>query len=326
MTEQREQGRGLGRRGFIAGAAAAVAMAAVAGRSGIAFGVTAAAATYQLASSRLSAGFAADGSLQNLTIANDLFPTQYMVNPTVAPTLGQDATPHNRQWFGNLLFSYAFGSGAISASGVGGTPWKTATTAESGDVAKVTSTSTSVTTTYSGSAAAGGVRDFTVVSGWAFETDGSLTWTQTVTNPSQSPLVLGDWGMAVPGNEMWNEGDEIYETRVMQHSFVGGHPSYVTLQRPSGMGSMIVLTPDTATGSKFEYQDHWRTEEVGTTDWATFNNHYNKGLNVYYAHSMAIQRTGRGYLPSSALTIAPEPARHTNSTSPRHRMTSPSAM
>lgn len=265
-----------------------------------------AATTYptSLTTSRFAGGFAADGTLRSLKVVGDAFPTEYLLNADSAPTLAAEKAAKHRQWLGSAVFSYAFGTGTVSASGVGGTAWTTATTAESGDVAAVTSTSSSVTVTIKGSKNSGGIRDFTFGQTFEAQSDGSITWSQTVTNTSSSPLVIGDWGIPVPDNEMWNEGDEIYETRVVMHSSVARHNSYVTMQRPSGQGGMVVIATDPSSGAGFEYQDHWRTEEVGTTDWATDNAHYGKGLNVYYVHSSAIQRTGRGYVPSTSTTIA----------------------
>ncbi|WP_230674283.1 DUF5695 domain-containing protein [Rathayibacter sp. Leaf248] len=258
---------------------------------------------YTLSSSQVNVGFAADGSLQSLKIPGDLYDTQYVANPDVAPKLAADPAAKNRQWLGNALFSYATGTGTPTASGVGTTPWKTAWTTESADARTVTATANSVTVKYQNSANANGVKGFTFTQTYSLDTDGSLLWKQTVTNTSGQRLVIGDWGIPIPDNELWNEGDEIYETRVLAHSYIGKNSSYVSIGRPSGQGPDLLLSSDSATGSGFEYLDRWRAEQYGDGPWV--GSHANpKGLNVYYPHSMAIQKTGGGYLPSTALSLA----------------------
>ncbi len=178
---------------------------------------------------------------------------------------------------------------------------------QSADGRTVSATTNSVTVTYQNSANAQGIKGFTVTETYSLAADGSLVWKQDVKNTSTTRLVIGDWGIPIPGNELWKGGDSIYETRVLTHSYVGKNGSYVTLERPSGQGPFIAMTADTATGSGFEYQDRWRTEEVGSTSWAwnAANESSNiKGLNVYYPHSMAIQKTNRGYLGSTSVAIA----------------------
>lgn len=256
---------------------------------------------YTLSSSQLNVGFGADGSIQSLKVAGDLYDTEYVMNPDVAPDQGNEPNAKYKQWLGNLMFSYGLGEGTISKTGVGSTAWKSGWTASSPASRTVTKSGSTVTVTHTG------IPDFTVTETYALAADGSLTWTQKVTNTSGQRLVIGDWGVPVPGNELWKGGDAIYETRVLTHSYVGTNGSYVTLGRPSGQGPSVMISSDTVTGSGLEYQDRWRTEEVGNTAWAWNANNEGsniKGLNVYYVHSMAAQKTNRGYLTSTALPIA----------------------
>ena len=74
--------------------------------------------------------------------------------------------------------------------------------------------------------------------------------------------------MPLAFNEIWPGGEEIYETRVVDHSYVSNESSYIYITRPSGQGQFLVMTPDTSTGAGFEYKDHWRVEERGETNWA----------------------------------------------------------
>jgi hypothetical protein len=241
-----------------------------------------------------------------LKIPGDLYDTQYVMNPDVAPDQGKEPDAKYKQWLGNVLFSYATGPGAPTVGGVGSTPWRTAWTTQSSDGRTVSATANSVTVKYQNSANDQGISGFTFTENYSFDADGSLVWKQTVTNTSGQRLVIGDWGIPVPDNELWKGGDEIYETRTIAHSYIGKNSSSVAIGRPSGQGPSLLLSSDSATGSGFEYQDRWRTEEVGDTSWAWNSSDEGsniKGLNVYYPNSMAIQRTDRGYLGSTASSL-----------------------
>ncbi|WP_159029236.1 DUF5695 domain-containing protein [Streptomyces viridochromogenes] len=264
---------------------------------------------YTLSSRQLHVGFASDGSIQSLKVAGDTFDTEYVMNPDVAPDQGKEPNPKYRQWLGNVMFSYATGAGTVSKQGVGSNPWKSAWTTSSADSRTVAQSADgkTITVTYKPSTDSNAIKKFTFTETYSLAADGSLTWKQKVTNTSGQRLVIGDWGVPLPDNELWKGGDEIYETRVLSHSYVGKNSSYVTIGRPSGQGPSLLFTPDTTTGSGFEYQDRWRTEEVGDTPWAWNQNNEGsnvKGLNVYYVHSKAIQKTNRGYLPSTSLSLA----------------------
>ncbi|ODA90277.1 hypothetical protein ATY41_10645 [Leifsonia xyli subsp. xyli] len=228
------------------------------------------------------------------------------MNPDVAPDQGNEPDAKYKQWLGNVLFSYATGPGDTTVRGVGSTPWRTAWTTQSSDGRTVSATADSVTITYQNSAKDQGISGFAFTENYSFDTDGSLVWKQTVTNTSGRRLVIGDWGIPVPNNELWKGGDEIYETRTIAHSYIGKNSSSIAIGRPSGQGPSILLSSDSATGSGFEYQDRWRTQEVGDTSWAWNSSDEGsnlKGLNVYYPKSMAIQKTNRGYLESTALNL-----------------------
>lgn len=260
-----------------------------------------------ISSTKLAAGFASDGSIQSLKIPGDTYDTQYVMNPDTAPEQAAETNAKYKQWLGNVMFSYATGNGTISKTGVGTTPWKKAWTTESADGRTVSVNGNTVTVTYKNSTDAEGVKGFTFTQTYTVAADGSITWKQNVENTSGQRLVLGDWGLPIPANELWKGGDSIYETRVLTHSYVGKNGSYLTLQRPSGQGPGIMITADTGTGSGFEYQDRWRTQEVGDTSWAWNSDNESsniKGLNVYYPNSTAIQSTNRGYLGSTATTLA----------------------
>jgi hypothetical protein len=302
--------RPRGRRGRALGilaAALAGSLLAGLGRPALA-GTSADEAGHRLRSARFDLRFGDDGSVQSLKITNDLFPTEYLMNPTTAPEQAAEKEPELRQWFGNVMFSYALGTGKVTTDGVDGRPWQRAWTTASADARTVATSPNDVEVTYAGSKARDGIKDFRLDEQFSFDTDGSLVWRQTVTNTSGRPLTIGDWGVPVPGNELWKDGDKIYETRVLTRSSITGDGSYLQLGRPSGLGPSVLMLPDPGTDARWEYQDRWRTEEVGDTSWAWNQGAESsniKGLNVYYVHSAAISRTNRGYLSSTSLALDP---------------------
>src|SRR6185312_14717005 len=121
---------------------------------------------------------------------------------------------------------------------------------------------TTATVTYQNSANANGVKNFKLVETYSLVND-YIYWQIQLTNTSAQSIEFGDVGLPLPFNEYWSGGnnEEIYETRVVTHSFVGNNGSYITIGRPSGIGASLLMVPDASTGAGFEYQDRWRIEE-----------------------------------------------------------------
>lgn len=230
------------------------------------------------------------GEISSLKIKGDLYPTEYVMNKTVAPE--QNTADH--QWMGELMFTYRLGDNG---------QWKEVSTNQSGDVRHIARDGNVTTVTYAGSQNAGGIKDFTLVETYTLEVDGTLNWTINLTNTSGQKLEIGDYGVPLPFNEQWQYGDAIYETRVVSHSFVGNNSSYMTASRPSGLGSYLLMTPDAQTKAGFEYQDRWRQEERPNSKWTGESGKWIEGLNVYYIHSNVIKKTNRGYLPNTSLIL-----------------------
>ena len=135
-----------------------------------------------------------------------------------------------------------------------------------------------------------------------------LSWQITVTNTSTQTMEMGDFGLPLPFNEYWNQAnDVIYETRTIYHSFTGNNDSYITVERPSGVGPFVLMTPDQSTGAGFEYMDNWVSKEHSGSAWAANGGtpKWTNGLDVFYIHSNVIKSTNRGYLPNTSLTLAP---------------------
>lgn len=253
----------------------------------------AAASAQTLSNSSFKVTVGSNGELASLQLTGDAFPTNYVMNASNAR--GQNTADH--EWAGELMFTYRLGSGA----------WTPALTNQSGDVRAISQGTSSISVTYQGSANAKGIQNFKLVETYALVND-YLSWQITVTNTSSQMLEIGDFGLPLPFNEYWfAQNDVIYETRTVYHSFVGQSSSYITVQRPSGVGPFLLMTPDAATGAGFEYMDNWVSKEHPGSAWAAGGGTpaWPNGLDVFYVHSNVVKSTNRGYLPNTSLTLAP---------------------
>lgn len=231
------------------------------------------------------------GEISSLQLTGDTYPTNYVMNAINAPKQGQSTTEH--YWLGELMFTYRLGNGS----------WAKAFTNYSNDARTKSQSGNTVTVTYQNSANSQGIRNFRVDETYSL-VDDCLLWSIKVTNTSNQTIEFGDFGLPMPFNEYWSQGDYIYETRVVDHSFVGKNNSYIYVTRPSGIGPFLLMVPNTTTGAGLEYQDHWRIEEHPGSLWAQDQGDWANGLNVFYIHSNVIKSTNRGYLPNSSLTLA----------------------
>jgi len=245
-----------------------------------------------LSNSTFNVKVGTNGELSSLQLTGDAFPTNYVMNATNAP--GQNTADH--EWLGELMFTYRLGTGA----------WTTALTNQSAAARTITSTATSVTVTYQNSASATGIKNFKLVETYSLVND-YLYWQIAITNTGTQAMEFGDIGLPLPFNEYWFQAnDVIYETRTVYHSFTGNNSSYITVQRPSGVGPFVLLTPDPATGAGFEYMDNWVKSEHAGSAWAAGGGtpSWPSGLDVFYIHSNVIKSTNRGYLPNTSLMLA----------------------
>ena len=245
-----------------------------------------------LSNSYFKAQIGSNGEISSLQLTGDAFPTNYVLNATNA--VGQNSADH--EWVGELMFTYRLNGGG----------WTTALTNQSADVRAITTGTNSVTVTYQNSGNAQGVKNFKLVETYALVND-YLSWQITVTNTSSQTMEMGDFGLPLPFNEYWNQAnDVIYETRTIYHSFVGNNDSYLTVQRPSGVGPFVLMVPDQSTGAGFEYMDNWVAKEHSGSAWAAGGGtpKWTNGLDVFYIHSNVIKSTNRGYLPNTSLTLA----------------------
>lgn len=233
------------------------------------------------------------GEIASFKLTGDTFPTEYVMN--AANTKKQNTPDH--QWVGELMFTYRLDGGA----------WTKAWTNKSDDGRTISKSGDEITVTYENAANPEGVRNFKVVEKYAL-IDDYVKWSIEVVNTSGKTLEIGDLGMPLPFNEYWTGGDEIYETRVLNHSYVSNNGSYMTIGRASGVGPSLLLLPDDATGAGWEYQDRWRLQDHPGSTWSndeSINGGWPEGLNVYYIHSNVIKSTNSGYLPNTSLILQP---------------------
>ena len=58
--------------------------------------------------------------------------------------------------------------------------------------------------------------------------DDQLRWSATVENTGETAIVVGDWAIPIQFNEnLSGTAEEIYQRRVVDHSFVGMDSSYL---------------------------------------------------------------------------------------------------
>lgn len=233
------------------------------------------------------------GQITSLKLVGDKYPTNYVMNAVNSP--GQNTSGH--QWMGELLFQTKVGQAEN---------WTASMTNSSDSTRKVVLDGEKVIVTYENATEAKGIRDFKLVETYSF-VDDKLRWEINIQNTKSEKLTVGDLGVPLAFNEIWPGGEEIYETRTLDHSFVGKNSSYIYATRPSGLGKFLLLTPDTTTDAGFEYQDHWRREERSPEEaaWCQDQAGWANGLNVFYIHSDVINATNRGYLENTSLELAP---------------------
>lgn len=240
------------------------------------------------------------GEINSLKLAGDEFDTNYVLNGTNAPTQGSSS---EHQWMGELMFQ------TKKAGDSNWTESMTSASAKDSTARKITKNGNKITVTYENENIDKGIKDFKLEETYEL-VDNHLKWSMKVTNPDATKaLTFGDFGLPMTFNEYFTpqyDGELLYETRTIDHSFVGQDSSYIYATRPSGQGRFLLFEPDVSTGAKLEYQDHWRTNNGHPNSvWAQDQGGWANGLNVFYIHSNVIKSTGSSYLPNTELTLAP---------------------
>lgn len=100
------------------------------------------------------------------------------------------------------------------------------------------------------------MKGFDVKSTYDMDTeDGSLLWTITLKNKSDSYLEFGDVGLPMPWNNKYTTQNSVYSERVTAHTFAGADSGYAYAIRCSGEGNYILFTPVATSGARIEYVD-----------------------------------------------------------------------
>ncbi len=105
--------------------------------------------------------------------------------------------------------------------------------------------------------------DLEFIQGFRLEGD-ALVWTIQLGNLSDENIEVGDIALATPFNseERWDPAIS-HNLRVVSHSFISGHASFLFWMRPNNVGPFLVMTPISGQGglgagfkpAKLEYWD-----------------------------------------------------------------------
>ena len=131
--------------------------------------------------------------------------------------------------------------------------------------------------------------DLRVDEAFALEGD-ALTWTIDLQNPGPRAVEVGDLALPLDFSERAGARGDIYTKKLLRHSFVSGHGSWVYWQRSNAVGPYLLMTPEGQ--AKFEYYDS------------------SAGAFTPYVHAAAAvaaarARGGTWRLPISRLHVAP---------------------
>jgi glucan-binding repeat-containing protein len=237
------------------------------------------------------------GQISTLKLVGDEFDTNYVMNESNTPS--QNTSGH--EWLGELM---------LATRSDDSSDYRDERTANSADIRRiyVDQDKKKITVVYDPSldesVSSKEISDLLIVETYTL-TEDKLKWEISLKNVTGGDITVGDLGLPLPFNEFWTRGDQIYETRSVDHSFVGQNGSYIYVTRPSGQGRFLLMTPDQSTDAGFEYQDHWRTNERESYEqaWCQDQSGWQNGLNVFYIHSDNIKKTNRGYLPNTSLKL-----------------------
>ncbi|MEZ4729608.1 MAG: DUF5695 domain-containing protein [Caldilineaceae bacterium] len=122
-----------------------------------------------------------------------------------------------------------------------------------------------------------------------------LQWRIHLRNRTAKPLEIGD--LALPllfHTDYARDAATTYQQRVIRHSYLAGHGSFIVVMRPNGVGPFLVMTPVGET--KFEYF----RRQPGAASW--------EGAFTAYIHSLATggeETRGNWRQPHTSVTLSP---------------------
>lgn len=196
----------------------------------------------------------------------------------------------------DYLLGYGIGSVEIKYRLMDG-EWIDAKTIDSDDTRQITvAENGDVTVVYEGdSDERRGIRDFALREQYRLDGE-TLDWEISLRNKTDQPLEIGDLGLPLLFNTNYVlDALTTYTQRVIRHSLVAGHGSFITVMRPNGAGPFLVMTPHG--GTKLEYFHH----DLTSGAW--------EGIYTAYIHSAAwaeAETRGTWRQPQTGLTLAPD--------------------
>jgi hypothetical protein len=124
-----------------------------------------------------------------------------------------------------------------------------------------------------------------------------LDWTITLANHGDRRVEVADLGVPLPFAERTPPAGDIYTRKLLRHSFIAGHGSWVYWQRSGGEGPYLVMTPVGPT--KFEYYDN-------SGGGAGASGGYTPYIHARVASAGPIASGGSWRLPVTSLGMAPK--------------------
>jgi hypothetical protein len=125
----------------------------------------------------------------------------------------------------------------------------------------------------------------------------SLLWSLQCANCSESPVEIGDIGLSFPFNTHYTWDKETTLTkRVLRHSYVSGHGSFMFWLRCNSVGPYLVMTPQK--GTHLEYYDIIETDNR--------RHDYNAFIHSTVTGTETVEKGGNWRQPFTSVTLAPK--------------------
>ena len=226
------------------------------------------------------------GSISSITRKNDPLQTNYIGNEINTP--GVDAS--DSRWTGDVVSTVWALSGddwgkrariglndVFRMSG----RWRRELTGKSNDTRRVVFGNNALNVSYEGvSSDEQGIRSYSLAMNYTAGKGSSLLWNIEIANTTGKTLEIGELGFPLMVNDDYEElyiqhGSEtklstvnnvdfgktplrqklIHEQKILAHSFIAGHSSYVLLQRPLGDAPFLLVHPTMDTSFECIYKE-----------------------------------------------------------------------
>lgn len=141
--------------------------------------------------------------------------------------------------------------------------------------------------------------DLKVAQGFKLD-DEALEWSIELANDSARQLEIGDLAVPFPFAERTPGRGEIYTHKLIRHSLIAGHGSWIYWQRAGGDGPYLVMTPMGRTA--FEYFDNSAGRVAGG---GGFGGAFTPYVHAMVSHAAVKAAGGNWRLPIASLKLAP---------------------